>query len=686
MNNVNVRKRKNRATRKGLPSGITSMGQKVVATRPTLSVCMIVKNEEKMLPACLESVRDLADELIIVDTGSTDHTIEIARAAGAVVHSHPWQNDFSLHRNQSLSYATGDWVLQIDADERLTKESRQRLRTFLRHVPPKTSGVMVTIRDFARNGELRSVWNYPRLFRNRAGVKYDGIVHNQVLVPGVLSFSDLAIDHFGYDLPPEIMRRKFRRTLTLLRKLHRQNPDDPFATYYLANIYSAYQRHRQAVAWSEKTLERLRALDQAPPHYLSVYFTIISSSIKLHCYKDAQKYCLEALQIYPRYLDAHYYLACLAFMAKQFAEAAEHCQHYFVVRDYLLSDPAHCSTMMHYTLHRSHWMEYYYGFSLLMKKQMTAGLRHLIAAVQQPYVKAGMIIEMVHNVLAISQLDAARKLVETALQTYAGKPEILLLLSRELLDAGLYIWIEELVGNWVSASEVDRGSPLVASLAKVICGKHEEAREILLHLPSDDQQDGLAMLLANQFDPDSIRGAIGWEEIVASLTLQEGKPAVAFAAAAWLNQRRRTAEVLRLKVDEHGETENLVLFQMQVVQAATVANEIDKLLEVLDKLLADAHLPKTLQLDSLSDLSQQFMKLAAFYKQNQWLDASTEAIRLAWWFDQSNASLQARYYTNLMRTARGFGNLSEIIRAVIREAVPKPRYQDPIAADELVLG
>ena len=83
----------------------------------TISACMIVKNAEELLPQCLESVKDVVDEIIVVDTGSTDKSIEIAESYGAKMYHHPWENDFSKHRNQSIGYATGDWILWIDADE-----------------------------------------------------------------------------------------------------------------------------------------------------------------------------------------------------------------------------------------------------------------------------------------------------------------------------------------------------------------------------------------------------------------------------------------------------------------------------------------------------------------------------------------------------------------------------------------
>ena len=89
---------------------------------PKLSLCMIVKNEEKLLPGCLESAKDFVDEIIIVDTGSTDKTIEIAKQYNAKIYEHPWENNFSKHRNQSISYATSDWILYLDADEELANQ------------------------------------------------------------------------------------------------------------------------------------------------------------------------------------------------------------------------------------------------------------------------------------------------------------------------------------------------------------------------------------------------------------------------------------------------------------------------------------------------------------------------------------------------------------------------------------
>src|SRR3990167_6711291 len=95
---------------------------------PTISLCMIVKNEERYLDQCLNSVKDLADEIIIVDTGSTDRTKEIAKKFNAKIFDFKWTDDFSAARNESIKHATKDWILVLDADEVLDEEGKKMIR------------------------------------------------------------------------------------------------------------------------------------------------------------------------------------------------------------------------------------------------------------------------------------------------------------------------------------------------------------------------------------------------------------------------------------------------------------------------------------------------------------------------------------------------------------------------------
>src|SRR5262249_33980822 len=111
-----------------LPAPTAVVAAAPAGARPRVSLCMIVRDEEANLPACLASAADLVDEVVVVDTGSTDRTREVAARFGARVFDFPWVDDFAAARNESLRHATGDWVFWMDADDRLDEDNRGRLR------------------------------------------------------------------------------------------------------------------------------------------------------------------------------------------------------------------------------------------------------------------------------------------------------------------------------------------------------------------------------------------------------------------------------------------------------------------------------------------------------------------------------------------------------------------------------
>ncbi len=140
------------------------MNSKSDNRNPTLSLCMIVKNEEEFLPTCLESVKDYVDEIIIVDTGSTDSTVEIAKRYNAKIYHHAWENSFSKARNYSLKYATCDWILILDADEEVDKEDAHKLKDTI-----KENGVDVIylpVIDKPLEGLSTSIYISERIFKN----------------------------------------------------------------------------------------------------------------------------------------------------------------------------------------------------------------------------------------------------------------------------------------------------------------------------------------------------------------------------------------------------------------------------------------------------------------------------------------------------------------------------------------
>jgi tetratricopeptide (TPR) repeat protein len=216
-------------------------------SRPTLSVCMIVKDEERFLAQCLESIKGVADEIIIVDTGSTDSTVEIARRYTDRVYFHAWNNSFSEARNHSLSYATCDWILQIDADEELEREDVPLLLDTVRavHAMPDVNTVGVPLLSTLPAGRLAKHY-FPRLFR-RGKAQFEGIVHNQLTYEGKHLVSEIRLWHYGYNLTRKDLKRKWKRTEELLLKQIAENPENTFAWMNLLRVYRNSGRHEEVI-------------------------------------------------------------------------------------------------------------------------------------------------------------------------------------------------------------------------------------------------------------------------------------------------------------------------------------------------------------------------------------------------------------------------------------------------------
>ncbi|MDD2889882.1 MAG: glycosyltransferase family 2 protein, partial [bacterium] len=147
--------------------------------KQSISLCMIVKDEEKNLPRCLDSFKDLVDEIIVVDTGSTDKTVEIAKSYGAKVYYFKWCDDFSAARNESLKYVTKEWILIIDADEYIDEENRKKIGTLLQN--PEYDAYAISTRNFfIPYSPAFDVNILIRLFKNIPGICYSGVIHNDL--------------------------------------------------------------------------------------------------------------------------------------------------------------------------------------------------------------------------------------------------------------------------------------------------------------------------------------------------------------------------------------------------------------------------------------------------------------------------------------------------------------------------
>ncbi|MCD6319807.1 MAG: glycosyltransferase family 2 protein, partial [Candidatus Desulfofervidaceae bacterium] len=188
----------------------------------TLSLCMVVKDEEANLARCLKSVQPAVDEIIVVDTGSTDKTPEIAKQFGAKVYSYSWNGNFSEARNEALKHASGDYIIWLDADECLRNQDLKKLIQLKAEFPAeKNIAYAVKILNYHKRGIPDSAYQ-TRIFPHIPGVKFEGRIHEQVsfsLEKLGVSFqpTNIKICHLGY-LTKELWQAKIKRNLPFLQK------------------------------------------------------------------------------------------------------------------------------------------------------------------------------------------------------------------------------------------------------------------------------------------------------------------------------------------------------------------------------------------------------------------------------------------------------------------------------------
>jgi tetratricopeptide (TPR) repeat protein len=281
----------------------------------TLSLCMIVKNEERHLRRCLESVRGLADDLVVVDTGSTDGTIEIARDHGARLFRLDWHDDFSIARNFSLEEATGDWILVLDADESIASRDHDPIRACMRRAG--IHAVRSATRNYLDTGAVvgwqpgpggydegipyAGYYDVPcrRLFVNQPWLRFKNAVHEELHtvdpgLPFVEAHATWIIHHYGKADEQSRVRAKGERYLRIGLLKIQDKPDDPLAHYELGIQHRTLGKPGDAIPWFERAL----ALS---PHYRDADLQLALCWSELEDHEQA----LAALAVSQRHLPQY---------------------------------------------------------------------------------------------------------------------------------------------------------------------------------------------------------------------------------------------------------------------------------------------------------------------------------------------------------------------------------------------
>ena len=266
-----------------------------------LSLCMIVRDNEATIGPALESIFRWVDEIVVVDTGSRDKTLEICRQYGARVYEFPWCDDFSAARNESLKYARGEWIFWMDSDDTISPECGKRLRELAeRRHPDNALGFVMQV-HCPRSGEDDEVEvtivDHVKLVRNRPDLRFEGRIHEQILpsirrAEGEVFWTDIHVRHSGADHSPAGWQRKLERDLRILHLELQASPRHPFVLFNLGMTYADTKRYPEAIGYLEKCLE---VSDPDESHVRKAFALLTSSLFQAQRHADAWQSCQRGL-------------------------------------------------------------------------------------------------------------------------------------------------------------------------------------------------------------------------------------------------------------------------------------------------------------------------------------------------------------------------------------------------------
>lgn len=217
---------------------------------PTISLCMIVKNEEDVIGRCLDSVQGIVDEIIVVDTGSNDRTKEIVKIYTNKLYDFPWINDFSAARNFAFSKGTHNYILWLDADDVILEADREKFLVLKNTLDPSIDAVTMHYhlsRD--ENGQITSSLRRSRLVKRANNFKWIGAVHEYLEVGGTIVNSDVAITHCAINHDSD------RNLSIYTERMAKGESFSPRDLYYYANELHEHGKHEEAIKFYQKFLE-----------------------------------------------------------------------------------------------------------------------------------------------------------------------------------------------------------------------------------------------------------------------------------------------------------------------------------------------------------------------------------------------------------------------------------------------
>jgi glycosyltransferase involved in cell wall biosynthesis len=288
---------------------------------------MIVKNEAAILGRCLDSIVQAADEIVIVDTGSTDDTIKIAKGFGAKVIEESWKNDFSYARNISLQHATSAWILWLDADDIVPVDSCNSITQLKTSLPDKVYGFIVRNQ---KPGNTGTEFVQARMFPNDQRIRFERKIHEQMMSNALriglkMQKTSVVIEHHGY-AEPDILKLKASRNLGLLLEEYGQHGEDAVTALEIGDSYQLIEQDDNAEFWYKKTIDIPGCKQHTPALAGQAFLGLGAIFNRKGVYQDAIRYLDAAIECSPWRPDIHYSLAVAHELAGNISKAIEHLQ------------------------------------------------------------------------------------------------------------------------------------------------------------------------------------------------------------------------------------------------------------------------------------------------------------------------------------------------------------------------
>ena len=299
-----------------------------------LSICMIVRDEEKFLDNCLKSLKPLIDsnlaELIIVDTGSVDRTVEIAKKYTDKLYFKKWNNNFSEARNYSISLAKGEYIFIMDADQEMEySEVKKLIKLFSSNEYKQFNTYSLIYKNFTKEDLINyTYFSLNLIFKNDGYFRYEGKVHNQPIYRGPVKNLEIYMLHYGYIMTEDIKDKKFKRTATLLKKEIERDPKNIYYIYQLSRSYEMHGDTKEAIVELEKYLSLMKTEKLDNSFKINYYHnaTIIYYNAKK--YDKCIYYCKKMKELDEELIDCYYLMARCYLIDGNIDEAVENIKLY----------------------------------------------------------------------------------------------------------------------------------------------------------------------------------------------------------------------------------------------------------------------------------------------------------------------------------------------------------------------